>query len=339
MTTRLHGLVQPSSHAIDRGGRINHAEHFRREREDRYDRIPRSPPHRLREDLEAHPAQMIEAVADQMQDADLERLDRKQCCEGIASALKSFGEGDQDIANHAGFEILEDLQPEFDSLGGLDPNAQNVERSTGQQAEDQGNRLVAHRSVRHGAGEFREDPRAILHGEKPLQLPHRHAPGVHGHDLLVEAVESLIALGDQCWIGAAVAFRGPVDPRWSALDEHNLGAYPVSVIARVHGLLSAGDVPQVMGEFRPKASLGQGLFKRSGCSICRVSGNLSSADPIDQLRGNAWQGGIGRHAIFLVWPRRSGLSCNPSHTKFGYPHSIESTACAALRRPVAQPSS
>lgn len=48
----------------------------------------------------------------------------------------------------------------------------------------------------------------VLLQHKALDLPHRHASGVQGDDLVVEARETAFVLGDQQWIEAALTVTG-----------------------------------------------------------------------------------------------------------------------------------
>jgi hypothetical protein len=86
----------------------------------------------------------------------------------------------------------------------------------------------------------------------------------------------------------------------TVLGQHRLAARPIAVIVRVLRLLSAGHVSEVVGELRPQAALNQGLLKRLGCGIYRIRAHRPFDDLVDQLRGNARQGGIGRRVLLLA---------------------------------------
>ena len=79
----------------------------------------------------------------------------------------------------------------------------------------------------------------------PLDLAHRHAAGIQAQDLVVEAVEPRLALGDELRFetAGAVARYGNLD--LAVLGQDRLAAAPVAAIARS----AAGRIAPLDGDF------------------------------------------------------------------------------------------
>lgn len=73
------------------------------------------------EDLAVLLACVFEAVTEQMHDARLQGGRWKCGSQGVWNTVEAIRDGDHDVGDSAGLEVLEDLQPEFCSLGVLDP--------------------------------------------------------------------------------------------------------------------------------------------------------------------------------------------------------------------------
>lgn len=88
----------------------------------------------------------------------------------------------------------------------------------------------------------------------PDDLPGAHAPGIHGHDLVVEAGEAPLVLGDELGIER----RLPV-PRDLQLDPAGLGGdrLPSIAVAAVADLVAR----QVMVHLGVQGALGQRLLQ------------------------------------------------------------------------------
>jgi hypothetical protein len=65
-----------------------------------------------------------------------------------------------------------------------------------------------------------------------LDLPHRHAAGIQGDDLVIEAIQAGLALGHDLRLEAAVAIARHIDLDRSILGQHRLGRGSVAVVAR-----------------------------------------------------------------------------------------------------------
>ena len=72
-----------------------------------------------------------------MDDAGLQRGDRKHRRQRLGHALQTVGHHDQEVGHTLGSEVVEDLHPELDTLGVLDPQPEDVTRAVGQHAERQ----------------------------------------------------------------------------------------------------------------------------------------------------------------------------------------------------------
>ena len=65
--------------------------------------------------------------------------------------------------------------------------------------------------------------------QQALDLPYRHAPGVHGHDPLIEALEAPLMLRNQDRLEAAFPVPGHLDMQRPVLGQHRFGALAVTV--------------------------------------------------------------------------------------------------------------
>ena len=168
MPARLDDLAQPGVDALDGIGRVDHPAYRRREGKEGNHPVPGPTPggshggeflapRPLREGLQfSHgrfgagrrvnrldrrcqrlailPTGVVEAVANQMHDAGLQRGRREHRGQGLGHALQAVGDGDQDVSDAAGLEIVEDLHPELGALGVLDPQPEDVPRTVRQHA-------------------------------------------------------------------------------------------------------------------------------------------------------------------------------------------------------------
>lgn len=69
-------------------------------------------------------------------------------------------------------------------------------------------RHIGHDLVGDRADEVGRHLGALLFQQESLNLPHRHAGGIHGNDLVVEAREAPFVLGDQYRLETTIAIAG-----------------------------------------------------------------------------------------------------------------------------------
>ena len=79
-----------------------------------------------------------------MHDARLQRRGRERRAQRLWNAFEAIGDGDQDVPDPAGLEVVEDLQPKLRALGILDPDPQDLACAIGQHSEGKVDRLIAH---------------------------------------------------------------------------------------------------------------------------------------------------------------------------------------------------
>ena len=94
-----------------------------------------------------------------------------------------------------------------------------------------------------------------------LDLPHRHAAGIQAQDLVIEAIEPGLPLGDQLRLEAAgaIARHGNLD--LAILRQDRLRARPVAAVAGAPAGGIALLVAQMLGQLGPKRSLDQPLLQ------------------------------------------------------------------------------
>lgn len=86
-------------------------------------------------------------MADQVHDAGLDDRLRKDGVDGLGETLQTVDDGHQDVADAAVLQLVHDAQPEFGAFGRLDPDAQNLLRAVGQDAQRDIDGLVAHEAL------------------------------------------------------------------------------------------------------------------------------------------------------------------------------------------------
>ena len=284
---------------------------------------------RRRQRLAVFPTGVIQTVADQVHDAGLQRGRRKHRRQRLGHALQAIGDGDQDVGHAPGLQIVEDLHPELGAFGAFDPQPENVARAVRQDAQGQIDGLVAHHGVlanldpqgveedhrihrferpplpgRHlghyGVGDRTDELGrhlgAVLFGEKPLDLAHRHAARVHGDDLVVEAGEASFVLRDQDRGEASVPVARDVDAQRPFLGQDGLAARPVAMVVGVGRLFGPRRVAQVVGELRPQGAFDQRLLESHRGGIDRLRRHRPAHQLLNDLFGNARQ----LHRRFLL---------------------------------------
>ena len=85
----------------------------------------------------------VQAVAQQMDDAGLNRRFGKDGDDRLRKALQAIDDGDEYILDAAVFQLVHDPQPEFGAFVLLEPQAENLLGAVGADAERDMHRLVA----------------------------------------------------------------------------------------------------------------------------------------------------------------------------------------------------
>ena len=167
MSAGLDDLPDARMDAFEDVGRVDHAPHVGRKREERNDVRPglppaftmsrkplaprsrgecrptRRPPRRPWRGVDRRSARAsgfrsfqptIETMANQMHETGLERRHRIRGLERFRHALEPIGHGDENVLAAAGPEVREDLQPELRAFGLLNPDAEDVARASGSMA-------------------------------------------------------------------------------------------------------------------------------------------------------------------------------------------------------------
>ena len=89
---------------------------------------------------------------------------------------------------------------------------------------------LGHDGVGDRADELGRDLHAVAaRARSPWISRIGHAARVHGHDLVVEAGEAPLVLGDEQRLEAAVAIARHLHTQWTIVGEHRLGAGAVAV--------------------------------------------------------------------------------------------------------------
>src|SRR5712691_12269451 len=86
-------------------------------------------------------------MADQVNDAGLNDRLLKNGIDSFGKALQAIDDGDENILGPAVLELVHDAQPKLGALGLLDPDAEDLLRALGQDAERDVDRLVAHEAL------------------------------------------------------------------------------------------------------------------------------------------------------------------------------------------------
>ena len=176
---------------------------------------------------------------------------------------------------------------------------------------------LGHDGVGHRADELGRDLHRIALEQEALDLAHRHAARIHGDDLVVEAREAALVLGDQDRLEAALAVARHLDAHRTSVGQHSLGAGAVAVVARILGLGRARRVAQVVAELGAQRALDQRLLERQRRGVDRLGAHRAGHELVNELlrdrrqrRHGGLDGlGLARHTCSLS-------SCYASHTKY-----------------------
>jgi hypothetical protein len=154
---------------------------------------------------------------------------------------------------------------------------------------------------------------AVLIAQEPLDLAHRHPARVHGHDLVVEAREATLVLGNEQRLEAALPVARHIQPQRPVLGQHRLGAGTVAVVVGFVRPRRPRRIAQVVRQFGAQRPLDQRLLERHRRGLHRLRRHRPSHKLVDQLLRNSRQL---RGRLPLAWHRFSLSSSYAPHTKF-----------------------
>lgn len=202
---------------------------------------------------------------------------------------------DQDVLDAAVAQIVQHLGPEFGTLVGLKPQAQNVARAVRQDRQRHEDRLVRHCAVAANidADRVHEHDRiarfqwAVLPGsdllhhrvgdrgnlcldaidflDMPLDLAGGHAARIHADDLAVELRKAALIFGDQQRVKGAVAIAGDVQKNLPAVGRYCLLAAPVA---------SVWELVLALRCFASTFIVQVNVHLRAQCPLCQRLGQL-----------------------------------------------------------------
>lgn len=200
-----------------------------------------------------------------MHDAGLDHRFGKNTVDRLGKALQAVDDGDQDVGHAAVPQIVHDLEPEFGAFGLLDPKPENVFLARCSHAQHDVDRLVFdhplipdfdseriekdHRInrfqrpalpfadlIEDRVGDFADQIGghlgAVEFGQMALDLPHRHAPPIKADDLLVEAIDAGLALGDDHRFERAGTVARYFDLDLAIVRQQRFAARAVAAVAR-----------------------------------------------------------------------------------------------------------
>ncbi|CAB5328303.1 hypothetical protein IST4119_00738 [Burkholderia multivorans] len=252
-----------------------------------------------------------------MHDAGLDRRFREHRVDRFGEALQAVDHGDQDVLHAAQLQVVHHPQPELGALGLLDPKAEHVACAVAAHAQRQVDRLVAHHAfvadldsqgveehdrvhrlersllpfahfvdhgISHRADEVRRHLDAIHLQQETLNLPHAHAAGIHRDDLVVEACEASLALGDRYRIKGAFAVARNLDVEQVIVGCDALAAGAVAMVRAARRLGFALLVAQVVGQFAAQRALEYRLLQGRELLVDRSPIQRSGHQLLDKFR-------------------------------------------------------
>ena len=187
-------------------------------------------------------------------------------------------------------QLVHDPQPELGALGLLDPEAEHLLGAVGADAERDVDGLVAHRAlvadldpqrveedqrverlerpvlplgdlVEHGVGhradQVGRDLDAVELAQVALDLAGAHAAGVHGDDLVVEAGEAALVLGDELRVEGRQPVARDLQLELAGAGQHRLRAVAVAAVGPAVRLAAL----EVVVEFGVQRPLGERLLQ------------------------------------------------------------------------------
>ena len=87
---------------------------------------------------------------------------------------------------------------------------------------------------------------SILLRQKSADLTHRHAPGVHGNYLVVEACKTAFVLGNQDRGEATIAVSGDIQTKRAVVSQNSFATLAIALIGRLLRALRALRITKVV---------------------------------------------------------------------------------------------
>jgi hypothetical protein len=115
--------------------------------------------------------------------------------------------------------------------------------------------------VGHAADQVGGDLEPVELLEMAPNVAHAHAARVHGDDLVIQAVDPGLALGDQARLEAALPVARHLDLEQAALTPHRLAANPVPAVRLNQRRLLPMLVAEMLGQLRAQHPLHQRLLE------------------------------------------------------------------------------
>lgn len=140
---------------------------------------------------------------------------------------------------------------------------------------------LGHHRVGDRADELRADLGAVLLGEETLDLAHGHAARVHSHDLVVEAGEASLVLGDQDRLERALPVARHLDTQRPVLVQHGLAAGAVA--------MALGGSSFVLGAADSSRASRENILAFCRVNLAKSPCGLASADLRDLVVDNTHQ--------------------------------------------------
>jgi hypothetical protein len=210
------------------------------------------------------------------------------------ACLEPVDDGDQDVVDAPGLELVHHLQPELGALGLLDPQPEHLLLAFAVEGERDIDGFVAdqafvadldpqrvekdHRIDRverpvlpfpnlleDGVGDPADQIGGNLNPVKLLQvsldLANREAPGIEADDPIVEPMEPGLPFGDDLRLKAAIAVARHRDLDRSVIADHGLARIPVAAVAAAAAGRVALLVSQMLAQFGAERPFQQALLK------------------------------------------------------------------------------
>ena len=207
-------------------------------------------------------------MAEQVDDAGLDRRLGKDGQDCLGEALQPVDDGEQHVLHAPVAELVHDPEPELRALVLLEPEPENLLGAVGADAEGDMHGLVAdqplvadldpqgveederidrlegarlpqrhlvqHR-VRDRADQVGRGVDAIEVAQMTGDLAHAHATRVHRDDLLVKAGKAALVPGDQLRVEAGLAVPRDLQLELARVGRHRLSAVAVAGVAGLAG--------------------------------------------------------------------------------------------------------